>query len=183
MYFRHRELERAGTVQWWESVLGRLSLHSPWSQPGWPDRPLRPGALLRPDIWQPVGRSGALLLEAIHYQAGDMVPKNHKENVVKMVCVYIMKQYTDKKGNKIFLICREIQMVSGSKSYKEGLPNIWGNAQIFSPYMRRPFVIYDFAPSEFPNLWGKSYFLFYQCNFQVSKKIFFFVSSLFKKYI
>jgi hypothetical protein len=47
-------------------------------------------------------------------------------------------------------------MGSGTKSYKEGLPNISGNAQIFSPYMRRSLVIYvyDFAPdpSEFPNI-------------------------------
>jgi hypothetical protein len=36
--------------------------------------------------------------------------------------------------------------------YEEGLPNIWGNEQIFPPYMRRSIVIYDFAPipSEFP---------------------------------
>ncbi len=39
---------------------------------------------------------------------------------------------------------------------------------IFSPYMIRSLVIYDFAPesdpSEFPNIWGKFYFLFYQCR-------------------
>ncbi len=59
---------------------------------------------------------------------------------------------------------KEIQMGSGAKSkiYEEGLPTIWGNAQIFSPYMRMSLVIYDFAPdpSEFPNIWGN---LFYQC--------------------
>jgi hypothetical protein len=63
-----------------------------------------------------------------------------------------MVLYTDKKENKIFLIYKEIQMGSGAKSYEEGLPNIRGNAQIFSPYMRRSLVIYDLAPdpSEFP---------------------------------
>jgi hypothetical protein len=32
--------------------------------------------------------------------------------------------------------------------------------------MRRLLLIYDFAPdpSEFPNIWGKFYFLFYQCG-------------------
>jgi hypothetical protein len=32
--------------------------------------------------------------------------------------------YTDKKENIIFLIYSEIQIESGAKSYKEGLPNI-----------------------------------------------------------
>ncbi len=46
-------------------------------------------------------------------------------------------------------------MESGAKSYmriEDELPNMRGNAQIFSPYMRRSLVIYDFAPdpSEFP---------------------------------
>ena len=50
--------------------------------------------------------------------------------------------------------------------YEEGLPKIWGKTQIFSPYMRRSLVIYDFAPdpSEFPNIWRKFSFLFYQCR-------------------
>jgi hypothetical protein len=36
----------------------------------------------------------------------------------------------------------------------------------FSLYMRRPLVIYDFAPdpSEFPYIRGKFYFIFYQCR-------------------
>ncbi len=40
--------------------------------------------------------------------------------------------------------------------YEEGLPNIWGNAHILSPYMRRSLVIYP-DPSEFPNIWGTFY--------------------------
>ncbi len=45
-------------------------------------------------------------------------------------------------------------MGSGAKSYEEGLPSICGNAQIFSPYMRRSLVIFDSEPdpSEFPNI-------------------------------
>ncbi len=58
--------------------------------------------------------------------------------------------YTDKKENKIFPIYKENQM---------GCAN-------FSPYMRRPLVIYDFAvdPSDSPYIQGKFSFLFYQCN-------------------
>ncbi len=76
---------------------------------------------------------------------------------------------TDTKENEIFLIqYKEIQMGSGAKSYiyDEGLPNIWGNAQIFHRIMKRLLVIYDFAPdpSGFPYIWGKFYFN-YQCVF------------------
>ncbi len=37
-----------------------------------------------------------------------------------------------------------------------------------SSYIRKPFLIYDFttAPYEFPYIWGKFYFLFYQCIWQ-----------------
>jgi hypothetical protein len=41
---------------------------------------------------------------------------------------YLCVGSTDKKENQIFLIYKEIQ--SGAVA-KEGLPNIWGNAQIF----------------------------------------------------
>ncbi len=50
--------------------------------------------------------------------------------------------------------------------------HIWGRAsqymrkcEKFSPCMRRALVIYDFAldPPEFPYIWGKFYFIFYQC--------------------
>ncbi len=46
-------------------------------------------------------------------------------------------------------------MGSGAKSYmRKGFPIYRGNAQIFSPYMKRSLVTYDFAhdPSEFPNI-------------------------------
>ncbi len=42
--------------------------------------------------------------------------------------------YTDKKDNKIFLIYKEIQMGSRANSHEEGLPNIYGNAQILYMY-------------------------------------------------
>ncbi len=68
--------------------------------------------------------------------------------------------YTDKKENKIFLIYKKIQMGLGAKSW---LTNKWGNAQIFSPYMRRSLVIYDFAldPSEFPHIWDEAHLIFF----------------------
>ncbi len=64
-----------------------------------------------------------------------------------------LRLYTDKKENQIFLIYKEIQSggVAKSYTYEEGLPNIWGNAQIF-PYiwgLKRPLVIYDFAAAPF----------------------------------
>ncbi len=54
--------------------------------------------------------------------------------------------YTDKKENKIFLIYKEIQMGSGAKSYIRKSFLIYEEKRKFSPYMRRPLVIYDFAP-------------------------------------
>ncbi len=44
--------------------------------------------------------------------------------------------------------------------------------KIFSPHLRRSLVMYDFAPdpSEFPNIWGKFYFIFYQCALQLCVK-------------
>jgi hypothetical protein len=55
--------------------------------------------------------------------------------------------------------------VTKSYTYEEGLPNIWGKAHIFSSYMRRSLVIFDFEPdpSEFPNIYEEN-FLFYQCG-------------------
>ncbi len=52
--------------------------------------------------------------------------------------------------------------------YEEGLPNIWGNVQIFS-HMRRPLVIYNFATAPFwVSLYMRKFdFLFYQCTFFV----------------
>ncbi len=39
---------------------------------------------------------------------------------------------------------------------------------LISSYIRKPFLIYDFTPdpipSEFPHIWGKFYFIFYQCT-------------------
>jgi hypothetical protein len=64
-----------------------------------------------------------------------------------------MLTLTDKKENKTFLIYKEIQMGSDAKSYlRKGFLIYEEMHKNFSPYMRRPLVIYDFAPdpSEFP---------------------------------
>ncbi len=55
-------------------------------------------------------------------------------------------------------------MGSGAKSYIWKGFLIYEEIHNFIPYMRRPLVIYDFAPdpSEFPYIWEKFYFLFYQ---------------------
>jgi hypothetical protein len=78
--------------------------------------------------------------------------------------------YTDKKENKIFLIFiyKEIHTVSGAKViYEEGLPNtVYEEMRKYfniSPYMRRPGVIYDFAPD--PSKFLNIYFLFYECTY------------------
>jgi len=59
--------------------------------------------------------------------------------------------YTDKKENQIFLIYKEIQSGAVTKSY-----------------MRKGFLIHmmtlQLLHSEFPYIWGKFYFLFYQCT-------------------
>jgi hypothetical protein len=53
-------------------------------------------------------------------------------------------------------------MGSGAKSYIRKGFLIYEEIRNFIPYMRRPLVIYDFAPdpSEFPYIWEKFYFLF-----------------------
>jgi hypothetical protein len=50
------------------------------------------------------------------------------------------------------LIYKEIQMGWGAKSYMRKGFLIYEECANFSPYIRRPLVIYDFAtdPSEFP---------------------------------
>ncbi len=59
-------------------------------------------------------------------------------------------------------------MGSGAKSYmrKGFLLYYMRKCANFSLYMRRPLVIYDFAPdsSEFPYISGNFSFLFYQCK-------------------
>ncbi len=77
--------------------------------------------------------------------------------------------YTDKKENQIFLIYKENSEWSSCKViYEEGLPNIWGNAQI------QYFSIYEEAVSD---IWHCNCsilnFLIYEENF-----IFFFIAVL-----
>jgi hypothetical protein len=57
-----------------------------------------------------------------------------------------------KKKTKFSLIYKEIQMGSGAKSYmRKGFP-IYEEMRKYFTILRRPLVIYDFAPdpSEFP---------------------------------
>ncbi len=75
---------------------------------------------------------------------------------------------TDKKENKIFIIYLEIQsgvQLQSNILYEEGLPNIWGNAKNF-PHIwggRYSYITLQLLHSEFPYIWGKFSFLFYQC--------------------
>jgi hypothetical protein len=84
----------------------------------------------------------------------------------------VPRGHTDKKENKTFLIYKEIQMGSGTKSYMRKGFLIYEEMRNFSPYMRRPLVIYDFAPdpSEFPYILGKFYFIFYQCTTRLRER-------------
>ncbi len=83
---------------------------------------------------------------------------------------FYLPLYTDNKENQIFLIYKETQKWSSCKViYVEGLPNIWGNAQIF-PHIwggRQSYMALQLLHSEFPYIWGKFDFLFYQCVVQL----------------
>jgi hypothetical protein len=53
--------------------------------------------------------------------------------------------HTDKKENKIFLICKEIQSGAVAKSYMRKGFLIYEEMHNYFPYMKRPLVIFDFA--------------------------------------
>jgi hypothetical protein len=78
---------------------------------------------------------------------------NFAQEFFKLVAPLV--QYTDKKETQNFPhILGNSDGIGCKGIYEKGLPNIRGNSQIFSPYMRRPLAIYGFAPdpSEFPNI-------------------------------
>ncbi len=62
--------------------------------------------------------------------------------------------YSDKKENQIFLKYKEIQSGAVAKSYMTNGLLIYGEifAHFLIQYIKKPFLIYDFAtsPSEFP---------------------------------
>ncbi len=69
-----------------------------------------------------------------------------------------------KKENQIFLIYKEIQNGPFAKSYTWlTAASYMGQYLRISSYIRRPFLIYDFAtaPLWIPYIWGIFYFLFY----------------------
>ncbi len=77
--------------------------------------------------------------------------------------------YTDKKENPIFLICKEIQNGAVAKSYMtNGLLIYMVKYLRISSYIRKPFLIYDFA-----TVCSTLNFLIFEENF-----IFFFISVL-----
>jgi hypothetical protein len=63
----------------------------------------------------------------------------------------MMCPHTDKKENQIFLIYKEIQSGAVAKSYmrKGFLIQYMRKCENISPCMRKPLVIYDFAPAPF----------------------------------
>ncbi len=80
----------------------------------------------------------------------------------------IYSLYTDKNENKIFLTPKEIQNGAVAKSYMTNGLLIIGKYLRISSYIRKPFLIYDFAtaPIEISLYMRKSSFSFYQCTVQ-----------------
>ncbi len=57
----------------------------------------------------------------------------------------MVRGYTDKKVNQIFLIYKEIQIGAVAKSYITNGLLIYGEIFAHFSYIRKPFLIYDFA--------------------------------------
>jgi hypothetical protein len=75
-------------------------------------------------------------------------------------------QYADKKGNYIFFLkYKEIQMGSSAKSYMRKAYLYMRKRANISQYMRRPLVIYDFAPdSPGISLYMRKILFSFQCT-------------------
>ncbi len=77
--------------------------------------------------------------------------------------------YTDKKENQIFLIqfIRKFRVEQLQSHIWLTASSYMGKYLRISPYMRRPFLIYDFATGplwiSLYTVWGKFYFIFSQC--------------------
>jgi hypothetical protein len=54
--------------------------------------------------------------------------------------------YTDTKENQILLIYKEIQSGTVAKSYMTTASSYMGKYLRISSHIRKPFLIYDFAP-------------------------------------
>ncbi len=74
--------------------------------------------------------------------------------------------HTDKKENQVFLTFREIQSGAVAKSYMTNSLLIYG--EIFAHFLiyqeSLPHIWLCMLHSEFPYIWGKFDFLFYQCS-------------------
>jgi hypothetical protein len=89
----------------------------------------------------------------------------HVKRWWKEISIHLWKviiiQSPDKKENEIFLIYTEIQMGSVAKShtYGEGLPNIWGNGQIFN-HIHLSYMTSQPIPSDISLYMRKIFFSF-----------------------
>ncbi len=93
------------------------------------------------------------------------------------LCITLIRNavvHTDKKEKFPHILYKEIQKGSVAKSYY----HIWLTALSYmakylriSAYIRKPFLIYDFAsdPIWISYIWGKFGFLFYQCTLQLKE--------------
>ncbi len=87
-------------------------------------------------------------------------------NFPRWTCNLYKSCYTDKKENQFFSNIRKFRVEQLQSLYEEGLPDIWGNAQIFHPIWggRYLYTTLQLLHYEFPYIWGKFDFLFYECN-------------------
>ncbi len=66
-------------------------------------------------------------------------------SVLLRVLFYSIQEYTDKKENQSFLIYKEMQSGAVAKSYWLTASSYMGKYLRISSYIRKPFLIYDFA--------------------------------------
>jgi hypothetical protein len=68
-------------------------------------------------------------------------------NGISLCLTWALESFTDKKENHVYLIYKEIQSGAIAKSYMTNglLPSYMGKYLRVSSYMRKPFIIYDFA--------------------------------------
>ncbi len=97
--------------------------------------------------------------------SGKMWPRRLDNIFVEYIdCIYTLER-TDKKENQIVVIYNEIQNGSIAKSHMTNglLIHILGTIYAF-PHIRSPssYMTLQMLQSEFPNIWGKFSFLFYQ---------------------
>ncbi len=89
-----------------------------------------------------------LVFNSTSVQIQGLVKDRYKRKRTRWCVILTHPPYTDIKENKIFLINKEIQSGAVAKTYMRKGFLIY-EMQNISPYMRRPFVIFDCATALF----------------------------------